>query len=129
MFSSCFPCQVEGAITVQPLAYDVRGFKDYFFSLSPKTNHRNPWFIEYWEHHFQCKYPNSSWTPYNENYDRLCSGVEVINPNNFHLEAQLQFVSDAAMAFAHAFRVSSDIPSNLNRLIIMILIFFQVWIY
>eukprot|EP00106_Octopus_bimaculoides_P023794 XP_014791236.1 PREDICTED: metabotropic glutamate receptor 4-like isoform X2 [Octopus bimaculoides] len=96
--------QVEGAITVQPLAYDVKGFKKYFLSLSPKTNTRNPWFIEYWEQHFQCKYPNSSWTPFNEMYNETCTGNEVIDPDDFHLEAQLQFVSDAAMAFGYAFK-------------------------
>ena len=45
--------QVEGALTVQPLAYEVRGFKDYFLSLTPFNNARNPWFVEYWEQHFQ----------------------------------------------------------------------------
>lgn len=41
--------KVEGAVTVQPLAEEVRGFKDYFLKLRPSTNTRNPWFAEYWE--------------------------------------------------------------------------------
>jgi len=45
--------QVEGALTVQPLAYEVGGFKEYFLSLTPFNNARNPWFVEYWEQHFQ----------------------------------------------------------------------------
>jgi hypothetical protein len=33
--------QVEGAITVQPLAFEVKGFKDYFLKLKPESNNRN----------------------------------------------------------------------------------------
>lgn len=57
--------QVEGTISVQPMASPVPGFYDYFFSLTPHNNIRNPWFIEYWEHTFKCKWPNSDYTPYN----------------------------------------------------------------
>lgn len=62
--------QVEGTISVQPMANPVPGFDDYFLSLTPKNNKRNPWFIEYWEHYFQCKWPNSDNTPYNMNFTR-----------------------------------------------------------
>jgi len=47
--------QVEGAITVQPLAYEVKGFKDYFLGLTPFNNYRNPWFVEYWEQNFKVR--------------------------------------------------------------------------
>ncbi|WAR15526.1 GRM-like protein, partial [Mya arenaria] len=94
--------EVEGAITVQPLAYEVAGFKDYFLHLTPFNNDRNPWFVEYWEQHFQCKFPGSSWTPYNSNYNTTCTGTERIDPETFIMEAQLQFVSDAILAFAYA---------------------------
>ena len=43
-------------------------------------------------------------TPYNQHYDRNCSGNEKLTKENTQFEAQLQFVSDAVMAFAHAFR-------------------------
>lgn len=36
---------VEGTLSVQPRAENVKGFKEYFLNLSPKTNLRNPWFI------------------------------------------------------------------------------------
>ncbi|ESO83631.1 hypothetical protein LOTGIDRAFT_133010 [Lottia gigantea] len=95
--------EVEGAITVQPLAVEVPGFKRYFMNLRPETNKRNPWFIEYWEHHFKCKYPGSLWTPLNEEYNQSCTGKEQIDESNgFELEAQLQFVSDGVLAFANA---------------------------
>lgn len=62
--------QVEGTISVQPMSNPVPGFDDYFLSLTPKNNKRNPWFIEYWEQYFQCKWPNSDNTPYNMNFTR-----------------------------------------------------------
>ena len=60
-------------------------------------------FSEYWEDHFQCRYPHSLDTPYN-NYSRSCTGKERLTSENTQFEAQLQFVSDAVMAFAHAFK-------------------------
>ncbi|XP_070208066.1 metabotropic glutamate receptor 3-like [Littorina saxatilis] len=99
---------VEGAITVQPLAEEVQGFRDYFLSLRPATNTRNPWFIEYWEQHFGCKYPGSAQTPFNQKYEKTCTGEEQISGNNgFEMEAQLQFVSDGVLAFAHAYKNST----------------------
>ncbi|KAL8614715.1 hypothetical protein ACOMHN_066452 [Nucella lapillus] len=101
--------RVEGAITVQPLAEEVEGFKDYFLNLRPGHNTRNPWFVEYWEQHFACKYPGSAPTPFNQNYDRVCTGQEQITEDNgFEMEAQLQFVSDAVLAFAYAFKDMHD---------------------
>ena len=62
--------EVEGTLSVQPRANPVPSFDEYFLSLTPKTNWRNPWFIEYWEQYFQCKWPNSTVTPYNLNFKR-----------------------------------------------------------
>ncbi|KAL4721473.1 hypothetical protein ACJJTC_005638 [Scirpophaga incertulas] len=36
---------VEGTISVQPQANDVRGFTDYFLGLDVRNNKRNPWFV------------------------------------------------------------------------------------
>lgn len=36
---------VEGTISVQPQSNPVRGFRDYFLSLTPRNNIRNPWFV------------------------------------------------------------------------------------
>lgn len=68
VFSDELSDQVEGTISVQPMANPVPNFEQYFMSLTPENNARNPWFSEYWEHQFACKYPNSDWTPYNLNY-------------------------------------------------------------
>jgi metabotropic X receptor len=61
-------------------------------------------FSEFWEHHFHCRYPNSSKTPYTEKHAPLCSGKEKLTRQNTVFEDQLQFVSDAVMAFAYAIR-------------------------
>ncbi|XP_059480181.1 metabotropic glutamate receptor 4 isoform X2 [Neocloeon triangulifer] len=96
--------EVEGTLSVQPQANPVRGFEEYFLSLTVENNKRNPWFAEFWEAHFQCRYPNSSRTPYNQHFTKMCSGQEKLTKENMAFEGQLQFVSDAVMAFAHALR-------------------------
>ncbi|CAH1156098.1 unnamed protein product [Phaedon cochleariae] len=96
--------QVEGTLSVQPQAKEVEGFKEYFLSLRVENNIRNPWFVEFWEHHFNCKYPNSPKTPYNVKLSRLCNGNETLTQKNTVFEDQLQFVSDAVLAFAYAIR-------------------------
>lgn len=82
----------------------VKGFEEYFLNLTVENNHRNPWFVEFWETHFECKYPNSSFTPFNRKYKRNCTKNEKLSKNNTDFEDQLNFVSDAVMAFAVAFR-------------------------
>ncbi|XP_064459778.1 metabotropic glutamate receptor 2-like isoform X2 [Ornithodoros turicata] len=97
--------QVEGTLSVQPRARPVPGFQEYFLSLTVANNDRNPWFTEFWEDYFQCRWPNSLPTPYNGKYDRPCTGDERLSKRNgFEMERQLQFVSDAVLAFAYALR-------------------------
>ncbi|VVD04783.1 unnamed protein product [Leptidea sinapis] len=98
---------VEGTISVQPQANDVEGFKEYFLGLNVKNNKRNPWFIEFWEHQFQCRYPGAPRTPFNGQYQHHCSGLERLTDNNIEFERQLQFVADAVMAFAYAISVAT----------------------
>ncbi|KAM7342468.1 mangetout [Cochliomyia hominivorax] len=95
--------EVEGTLSVQPQANPVKGFEEYFLNLTVENNQRNPWFVEFWEDHFQCRYPGSSSTPYN-NYNRTCTTTERLSRENTDFEDQLQFVSDAVMAFAYALR-------------------------
>ena len=61
---------------------------------------------EFWEDHFHCRYQNSSRTPYNLKYTVPCTGKEKLTRQNTDFEDQLQFVSDAVMAFAYAIRYS-----------------------
>ncbi|CAH1776113.1 unnamed protein product [Owenia fusiformis] len=96
---------VEGAVTVQPFAQPIEGFEDYFLNLTPENNQRNPWFIEYWEDYFRCKYKDSLPTPFNAKYNTSCRGDEMqTKQNGYVAEAQLQYVSDATLAFAVALK-------------------------
>ncbi|CAL4156056.1 unnamed protein product, partial [Meganyctiphanes norvegica] len=95
--------EVEGTLSVQPQANAVRGFDKYFLGLTVENNTRNPWFVEYWEDQFNCRHPGSGRTPYNGDLPP-CTGEERLTAENTEFEAQLQFVSDAVMAFAYAFR-------------------------
>ncbi|XP_015108893.1 metabotropic glutamate receptor 2 [Diachasma alloeum] len=104
--------EVEGTLSVQPQANPVEGFEDYFLSLTVENNRRNPWFVEFWEDHFECRYPNSSDTPYNQRHKKNCTIQERLTKQNTAFEDQLQFVSDAVMAFAYAFR---DMHADLCR--------------
>ncbi|XP_054089112.1 uncharacterized protein LOC105213483 isoform X1 [Zeugodacus cucurbitae] len=94
--------EVEGTLSVQPQANPVKGFEEYFLNLTVENNQRNPWFVEFWEDHFQCRYPGSLSTPYNS-YNRTCTTKERLSKDT-DFEDQLQFVSDAVMAFAYALR-------------------------
>ena len=46
-------------------------FDDYFKKLNPINNERNPWFPEFWEEHFQCKWGNASVASPSS---RICTG-------------------------------------------------------
>ncbi|VVD05820.1 unnamed protein product [Leptidea sinapis] len=94
---------VEGTISVQPQANPVRGFRDYFLGLTPQNNPRNPWFVEFWEEQFRCRYPGAPRTPFNVDY-KACGGEEKLSVDNTEFEAQLQFVADAVWSFVHAIR-------------------------
>ncbi|XP_037917846.1 metabotropic glutamate receptor 2-like [Hermetia illucens] len=96
--------EVEGTLSVQPQANPVKGFEEYFLNLTVENNLRNPWFVEFWEDHFKCKYPNSPFTPHNRNFTKVCTTKEKLTKNNTDFEDQLQFVSDAVMTFAHALK-------------------------
>nr|XP_026492229.1 metabotropic glutamate receptor 2-like [Vanessa tameamea] len=94
---------VEGTISVQPQANPVRGFREYFFTLTPQNNFRNPWFVEFWEEQFRCRYAGSPRSKNNAKY-LPCTGRERLSAENTEFEAQLQFVADAVWAFVFAIR-------------------------
>ncbi|KAH8039860.1 hypothetical protein HPB51_009116 [Rhipicephalus microplus] len=87
---------VEGAITVSPMVQELSGFDRHFSQLTPDNNALNPWFPEYWEAKFQCAVQE---TPFNNHFRLWCpSGGKRLRPGY----RGLQFVRDAAYAFAHA---------------------------
>lgn len=124
---------VEGTLSLQPRAGKVKGFEQYFLALRPSTNLRNPWFVEYWETVFQCKFASSPLTPANLRHTsyanqlppeyllitsdsignasndhesaRQCTGHENYSVEHpYERERQLQFVSDAVLTFAYALK-------------------------
>ncbi|XP_022178593.1 metabotropic glutamate receptor 2 [Myzus persicae] len=102
MVSDTNEAEVEGCLSVQPQANPVNGFEEYFLGLTVENNKRNPWFTEFWEEHFQCRYPRSMRTPYNSNYSNECDSKFHLREKIPKFENQLQFVSDSVLAFAHA---------------------------
>ncbi|XP_073979290.1 metabotropic glutamate receptor-like isoform X2 [Rhodnius prolixus] len=94
--------QVEGTLSVQPQANPVAGFEEYFLNLTVENNKRNPWFVEFWEDHFKCRYPNSTPTPYNIQFVRECNSKDRLTKSGIVFEKQLQFVSDAVTALSVA---------------------------
>lgn len=46
--------QARGSMSVRIHSPNVTDFDDYYFSLNPYTNTRNPWFREFWQHRFNC---------------------------------------------------------------------------
>lgn len=45
MVSEGNEAEVEGTLSVQPQAREVKGFKEYFLGLNVENNTRNPWFV------------------------------------------------------------------------------------
>jgi hypothetical protein len=49
--------QALGSISIRIHSPSIKSFDDYYFSLNPFENLRNPWFKEFWEDKFHCKMP------------------------------------------------------------------------
>ncbi|XP_014681855.1 PREDICTED: metabotropic glutamate receptor 3-like [Priapulus caudatus] len=104
---------VDGAITVQPLARTLPGFANYFTRLRP-DNHsekHNPWFKEYWESEFQCRYVGEPVTPFNS-YSRTCTSNETFNNT---IALYLHFIYDAVYAIAHALKDMHRVVCGVKR--------------
>ncbi|CAK9299002.1 unnamed protein product [Gordionus sp. m RMFG-2023] len=109
--------EVEGTVSVQPLANPIAAFQDHFLNLTvAEHGRRDPWLYEVWEKYFECRFPNTDKTYENQIWNRkLCTGKESMRSllppyGNIKMEDQLQFVSDAVLAFAYAF---SDMHKDL----------------
>ncbi|XP_022786363.1 metabotropic glutamate receptor 3-like isoform X2 [Stylophora pistillata] len=91
----------DGAITIefQTFKTQLEPFYDYFSKLNPWNNSRNPWFKEYWEKHFNCKFKNDLLSE-----NRRCSFP--VNRSSVpaldRFDAKVPFVIDAVFSFAHA---------------------------
>lgn len=106
----------EGAITFSPKSYEIKEFNEYFKKLKPKTNTRNPWFVEFWEEQFNCTMDvkKSSATYIRRTGRRLCTGEENLNITQ---DSFIHFVIDSVYAMAHAIEklVSVDCRNMASR--------------
>jgi hypothetical protein len=49
-----YESQARGSMSIRIHSPNVTDFDDYYFSINPYTNTRNPWFREFWQHRFNC---------------------------------------------------------------------------
>ncbi|XP_044297960.1 metabotropic glutamate receptor 5 isoform X3 [Varanus komodoensis] len=80
--------EAAGGITIKLQSPDVKWFDDYYLQLQPETNHRNPWFQEFWQHRFQCRLKGSPQE--NTKFNKTCSS---------NLTLETQHVQDSKMGF------------------------------
>ncbi|CAF0881048.1 unnamed protein product [Rotaria sordida] len=86
------------AITIAPKLYLIPEFDNYFNNLTPSKNTRNPWFREYWEETYKCKFEETPKTMFNQNYTRLCSDIDNTYTNlsvPYFQEGYVHYVVDA----------------------------------
>ncbi|XP_028305418.1 metabotropic glutamate receptor 3 isoform X2 [Gouania willdenowi] len=102
----------EGAITLELAAYPISEFNNYFLSLNPYKNHRNPWFKEFWEQRFQCSLGLGE-TPHHP----LCDPNLTMDKSSFEPESKIMFVVNAVYAMAFALHnMQRSLCSGTNQL-------------
>lgn len=127
----------EGAITFAPKQYEIKGgfififyffnvsfyfknsflfktgFNEYFKKLKPKTNLRNPWFIEFWERQFNCTMDPKEALKNEKSTIKLCTGEEELDVTQ---DGFIHFVIDSVFAMAHAIQsIVNTKCKNYNR--------------
>lgn len=120
----------QGAITLELQSAPIQRFEDYFLSLNPRSNRRNPWFREYWQEVHNCRWAHppdaedqefydsqqaggvfpggAGWTyPKTQTHDiyshlKPCTGNEKVHRKLENQESKVQFIYDAVYAMALA---------------------------
>ncbi|CAF0910932.1 unnamed protein product [Adineta steineri] len=93
------------AITIAPKLYLIPEFDDYFTNLTPSKNTRNPWFKEYWEETYKCKFIETPDTIFNRNFTRACTDFDHINTTlsvSYFQEGYVHYVVDAVFTLVTA---------------------------
>ncbi|XP_005107649.2 metabotropic glutamate receptor 3 [Aplysia californica] len=95
----------QGAITLELRSTPIKNFEKYYLNLNPRSNRRNPWFVEYWEEEHKCAWngvvPTSIETATRSSV-KPCRGNEKVNRKITSQESKVQFIYDAVYAFAYA---------------------------
>ncbi|CAF1250304.1 unnamed protein product [Rotaria sp. Silwood1] len=99
------------AITLAPKLYPISAFDEYFKNLTPSKNTRNPWFVEYWEETYKCKFDHTPTTIFNHNYTRSCSDTDSTYINfsvPYFQEGYVHYVVDAVFSLVIAIQKLVD---------------------
>ncbi|XP_030754037.1 metabotropic glutamate receptor 5-like isoform X2 [Sitophilus oryzae] len=93
-----------GGMSIRIHSPHVDSFDNYYFSLKPETNRRNPWFEEFWEEKFHCILKDKKDTSLHisKNTQRTCTGQESLKQKDYKQDPKLSFVRKAIYSFAYA---------------------------
>ncbi|KAL1491781.1 hypothetical protein ABEB36_012327 [Hypothenemus hampei] len=92
--------QAWGSLSIRIHSPYVKSFDEYYWSLKPDSNTRNPWFEEFWQTKFRCVFPKS-FLEGNESKMNVCTGKESLR-ENYKQDPKLSFVIKAIYTLAHA---------------------------
>lgn len=84
-----------GAITIQFKESETTGFRDYYTSLLPYSNQRNPWWRNFWSDNFQCNVISGR-----DNYDISCPFNSPSLAEEFMQAPEVTYVVNAVKALA-----------------------------
>ncbi|CAM9583405.1 unnamed protein product [Bubo scandiacus] len=90
--------EAVGGITIKLQSPDVKWFDDYYLQLRPETNHRNPWFQEFWQHRFQCRLEGFSQE--NPKYNKTCTSQMTLRTQHVQ-DSKMGFVINAIYSMAY----------------------------
>ncbi|XP_055551060.1 metabotropic glutamate receptor 5-like [Wyeomyia smithii] len=100
--------QALGSISIRIHSPYVKSFDNYYFSLNPFTNKRNPWFQEFWETKFNCRLPVNEATlndglqqGFASEAKSVCTGNEQLS-DRYRQEPKMSFVIKAIYTMAYA---------------------------
>ena len=98
----------RGMLSVIPRAEESKEFDDYYTSLHPANYTSNPWFIEFWEHWFNCSMSKGTCDLESEHI--------TLNTTDHEQISHVTLVIDAVMAFAHSLHSLIESYCNDGRL-------------
>ncbi|XP_009073964.1 PREDICTED: metabotropic glutamate receptor 5 [Acanthisitta chloris] len=90
--------EAVGGITIKLQSPDVKWFDDYYLELRPETNHRNPWFQEFWQHRFQCRL--AGFPQENPKYNKTCTSQMTLRTQHVQ-DSKMGFVINAIYSMAY----------------------------
>ncbi|XP_041270033.1 metabotropic glutamate receptor 5 [Onychostruthus taczanowskii] len=90
--------EAVGGITIKLQSPDVKWFDDYYLELRPETNHRNPWFQEFWQHRFQCRL--KGFPQENPKYNKTCTSQMTLRTQHVQ-DSKMGFVINAIYSMAY----------------------------